>query len=340
MGQRIHQHAMKKTTLSVLAIAQALLALAVDPAKADIIFSDDFDGDTSDLNGTTPDITTNGAAWVACPAFKKDGSIEPNFGSATLAYTPVDGFVYTLDVSLRGVVGDSNWIGVGFANGQSTGTTANDRFITGNLIGTAWALFRGDASVNLNQSWLGTGVGNGGGTQDSSSWTGPLAGAMPGGDVDIRIVLDTSGGAGTWTASWLARRPIDAEYTVMRPATLMLTESMNSVGIALSRNLVDGIVESFTLSSVSSVTEKFKITGIVRDSGTGNVTLTFESVLDRIYNVETSTNLVDWNLILASEGGSPQAVFGGAGLTTDFTDSNPPAGGQVFYRVIDTGLDD
>ena len=232
-----------------LTAAIAALSAVMSPLGAVTIFSDDFSGDGSALNGSTPDMTTVGAAWVAAPAFRLDGSITPTSGSATLAFTPVDGQIYTLDASLLGVTGNGNWIALGFANGQSVGTASTDRFITGNVLGTGWMFVRGDASVNANQAWLGLGTGTNGGTTNSESWSS-LTNENPGGDVDMRIVLDTTGGAGTWTATWLARRPTDSSYTEVRPATLMLTESMNSVGLALSSGAVDGQIRSFSLTAV------------------------------------------------------------------------------------------
>ena len=225
-------------------------ALVSSSTYAATIFSDDFSGNGTDLNGSTPDITTGGATWIAASVFNRDGSIDPNPGSATLAFIPVNGFVYTLDTSLRGFSGNSNWFAMGFANGQNTGSTASQRFITGNVIGTAWMLFRGDASVNANQPWLGTGTGSNGGVVSTAAWAGSLTNANPGGDVDMRIVLDTTGGSGTWTSTWFAKRPSDSSYTEVRPETAMLTESMNSVGFALSNTGVDGEIVSFSLTSI------------------------------------------------------------------------------------------
>ena len=39
--------------------------------------------------------------------------------SLTLPFTPVDGFIYTLDASFSGVTGDTDWLALGFAKGQA-----------------------------------------------------------------------------------------------------------------------------------------------------------------------------------------------------------------------------
>lgn len=49
--------------------------LAATSAHAATVFSDDLSGDTRHLNGTTPDVTTGGAAWVAAAPFDSDGTI-------------------------------------------------------------------------------------------------------------------------------------------------------------------------------------------------------------------------------------------------------------------------
>ncbi len=211
-----------------------------------IIYSHDFSGGTGALNGTPVDVGT--ANWVASDLFRQNGTINPGPGSATLAFTPQDGNLYSLDATLTGVTGAGNdWIALGFANGQSLDTNTASRFITGQVIGTSWMLFRG--SNNGNFAFRGLGSGGNGGTTDGQQWVGPLANEG-GGDVDLRILLDTTGGPGTWTATWLAKRPTDADYTVVRPATAMLTESMNSVGLAIANPGISGGIQSFSLSIV------------------------------------------------------------------------------------------
>ena len=64
------------------------------------------------------------------------------------------------------------------------------------------------------------------------------------------------------------------------------------------------------------------------------VTLTFESIFERIYEIEVSPDLIDWTT-------HPDIAIGGEGETTQFTDTNPPADGEAYYyRVCDTGTDD
>ncbi|MEZ5302010.1 MAG: PEP-CTERM sorting domain-containing protein [Verrucomicrobiales bacterium] len=232
----------------VSALAMALVSSAAAPCA--VIFSDDFSGTGgTDLNGSLPDVTTGGAAWVAAPVFNQDGEIDPGPGSATLAFTPANGLIYTLDVSMTGLVysGSGNtadWLAIGFSEGQSTAADTNSRFITTTVIGKIWMLSRGDQATGDNQAFLGSATS---GTANGIPWAG---GPGIGGDFDLRLVLDTTGGAGSWTATWFAKRPADASFTEVRATAPLLNENINSVGIASSNGGVDGRVTRFSLTSV------------------------------------------------------------------------------------------
>ncbi len=229
-------------------VSALLFILSFSPLEAVTLLDHNFSGSGAvNLNGIAPDITTGGAAWVASPDFKADGSFAAEAGgSATLAFTPVSGKIYTLGCALSGVSGDTDWIALGFASGQSTVKDVTTRFITESVIGKAWLLIRGNAAVSANGALLGTDAS---GTADSAAWT-----AYPnqsGGDMLMRIVLDTTGGAGNWTATWYAKKPADSDYIQIRATTNMLTESITSVGFAISNPTVQGTIESFTLSDSS-----------------------------------------------------------------------------------------
>lgn len=236
-----------------------VLGLCIGPVSAGTLFFDDFSGTGSDLDGTTPDTTTGGASWVAAGTFKADGTTEDNGGSATLAFTPADGFIYTLDASYSGLGlvsgADTDWLAAGFVNTSisSGGGGTNDRFITGDTVGTAWMLVRGDQPLDPNAvAWSGTGALGAGNNGLAGGSVGlqltPIDSA-----IDMRIVLDTTAGGGpaNWTATWSVKRPADSSYTVVR-ATENLDPSavISAVGLARSNPGVTGTVESFSLTSV------------------------------------------------------------------------------------------
>jgi len=225
-----------------------LIICLTGTVEAVTIFYDVFDGSGSvSLNGITPDQTSGGATWVASQDFKADGAFAATAGgSATLAFTPVSGRIYTLDCSLSGVSGDADWFALGFAAGQSSASGTDDRFIQGNVIGKAWMFIRGDASVSTNNAFLGSDLS---GTVSGAAWT--TYASQSGGAMLMRIVLDTTGGAGHWNATWYVKKPVDADYAVVRPITKMLSESINSVGFAISSPTVSGTIVSFSLSDDS-----------------------------------------------------------------------------------------
>ena len=224
-------------------VAMSLVVPTVT-VNAEVIYSEDFSGDSSDINGTTPDVSATGAAWVAAPIFNQDGSLNPNPGSMTLAFTPDNGLIYTLDASLRGVTGDASWLALGFADGQSSKTSSSSRFVNADVLGIAWMLFRGDISTYSNKTQYG-------GTLDNAAdWTA-LTDLTT--DVDMRIVLDTTGGTGNWAVTWYAKAPADIDYTQVGTAVLPEV-TINSVGLASSGSGVDGTIESFSLSDNLNLT--------------------------------------------------------------------------------------
>lgn len=229
-----------KNTLKFLPFAGLILSSGA--AQAATIFEDTFTGDASDLNGKVPTTTTGGAAWVAASNFDRDGSFDGSGGTATLAFTPSNGLIYTLDASITGISGNGNWVALGFANGQNTTLGTTNRFVNGNLVvGRAWMLARGSNADDPNAAHT---VGS----SDGVLWTGSIANAN-GGALDLRVVLDTTGGTGAWTTSWLAKRPADGTYTEVRATSVVTNETFDSVGFAVSNAGVSGTLSSFSLTS-------------------------------------------------------------------------------------------
>jgi hypothetical protein len=173
---------------------------------------------------------------VAAPAFKSDGSLKNLTGSATLAFTPVDGVIYTLDASMTTTTGPSeDWIGLGFGRGQ---TTQPARFNSGGIAGRVWMLHRAaDTTKPVNRAWLST---------TTSDWVWP-SGSPLGGSMDMRIILDTTGRAGSWTATWYAKRPADEVYMMVRDTEPLINESITSVGFSMIAEDLSASIQSFQL---------------------------------------------------------------------------------------------
>jgi hypothetical protein len=240
--------------------AVATIALNAQLHAVTVIFEQDFTpgAGTAGLNGTSPTIGANN--WVAAPNFQADGDFaEVGGGSATIAFTPADGLVYTLDASFRNLAGtatvgapEQDWIALGFASGQSASTGNNFRFIQTTVIGKAWMLYRGANTTGTlpNGTQVGSATSGTNGGAGSANWSDAGLSTTFGGDIDLRVVLDTTGGAGNWTATWFAKLPASGSYTEVRAETVLVNEAINSVGVAISNTGFDGDMTRFRLTAV------------------------------------------------------------------------------------------
>jgi hypothetical protein len=289
--------------------------------------------ETTGLNGTSPTIGANN--WVASPLFQGDGDIMEGTagGSATLAFTPVDGFIYTLDASFRNLgptanVGspEQDWVAVGFAKGQSAITGANNRFINANVIGKAWMLYRGANTVGTldNVTHLGSATsGINAGAMPSTSLNWSALSTNYGGDIDMRVVLDTTGGTGNWTATWFAKLPASGTYTEVRAATTLLNEDINSVGVAISNPGIEGDLTRFSLTATSTALPN--ITDIEID-GNGDVILMLDGPVAGL-TVQRSGTLEGFSDVASTADTEANT------LTIDASDVDPDADGKDFFRV-------
>jgi hypothetical protein len=249
----------KKIYISLTA-GSLMLALAASNASAvTVIYQDDFSGGAVGLNGTNPDTGAN--PWIAAPTFSANGAVADSIGaSATLAFTPQNGFLYTLDASFRNFANagsvdpDQDWIAVGFANGQSTGTGNGPRFagtvVTNAVHGIAWSFVRGNTTATVeNTAWLGT-PADGSPTGGGIAWSDTALATTYASGLDLRVVLDTTGGTGTWNATWFAKAPASSDFTEVLGTTTLLSENINSVGIARSGQGFTADVTSFSLTAI------------------------------------------------------------------------------------------
>jgi uncharacterized sulfatase len=268
---------------SVLLIAGLGISLAVAQTT---ILSDDFSGGTGNVNSVAPDVRPGSETWTASPIFNADGSVDrptsSNQGSMTLPFIPANGFIYTLDASFSGVTGDTDWLGFGFANGQSPTSTTSDRFVGPTVTGATWMLFRGATPAPLATN--GNKIQRGLAAADPADWLDATLGDLEGGAIDLRIVLDTTGGTGAWTATWYAKLPASGSYTRVGATTTIPHAASNytSVGIAAASTHptsgTGGTIESFKLTalapSATALIHHWKLDGNATDSvGTANGTV-------------------------------------------------------------------
>lgn len=296
------------------------LSISAGCIQAETIFSEDFTGTSEDLDGSAPDIRPGTETWIAGPVFNQDGSLDPDPSSATLAFTPVDGNVYQLEVSVRDLEGNQNWIALGYGAGQSAAITAGNRFINDLLIGKAWMLCRGNADGN--QAFLGTDIS---GTQNGSSWNELLNET---GDIDLRIELDTRWGAGTWAATFFAKKPADLVYRIVREKGILVDEMINSVGIAVANTGIEGRIESFTLSNANN-SGPILVTDVVYSASEKMVTLSWTSSPGEVFALKYSSNMTNWTNELEDS----ISAGDGTETTRSFDVTDLAIGGKLFFRV-------
>jgi len=248
-----------------LALASLLLATSCLANAQGIIYQDDFSGSASTpLYGLSPDVDNNGGGntWVTrtdtgLPGglgreWYADGHIDTTLdinvnGAASLAFTPAAGNIYVLSVRFNQVIIDggesSNWLGVGFASGQATGSGAGAEFFGNDspthVTGHPWMMVRASNTPHPNQWFLGPGANAGG------AWT--TAVGATGGPVDLRIVLDTTTPA--WTVDFLAKNPADAGYTNVGSGTYAGNPTIGSVAVGGNFN-IGGSIDDFSLTVV------------------------------------------------------------------------------------------
>jgi hypothetical protein len=132
-----------KKYLSAGILAVAMMVCGISQASAAVIYSDSFSGSSAtELNGSTPSITTGGATWIASGEWLADGSVSTTFVSpevntdvvAYLPFTPTSGNIYELSLTGLTVTGSSTgWVSLAFLQNTDSfgffGTKTNPSII-------------------------------------------------------------------------------------------------------------------------------------------------------------------------------------------------------------------
>ena len=329
----------------------SLAALILSPVISSgvVIFSEDFegaDGGIGSLNGTMED--TTGAVWSTNGFATDNGVLQTGQfeGSALLGFTPTVGNVYDLSLD---VTGSDRWIGLGFSQSASTNEANNappNRLAQNG--GVSWFLFR-PATADLAQQ-----VEIFGGpnttpeaiiTDDGTDFSSTV------GAVTLQVILDTT--ADATGASFTADFLIDGNSVSSGPQTINVDIStIQSAGFSfegpVNATTTSPItVDNFELSNTSipePSTADLVITEIVRNTN-NDVELTWNSVEDRSYRLETSTGLnsedpVDGWIEVEGVDLTPSA-----GATTTFTLEAAifaalNSESRLFFRIVEEENDD
>jgi PEP-CTERM motif len=191
-------------TNSGLLVAGMLAVFCYSTGRAELIYSNLFNGGAVDINGTAPTYISPSASlfggsstalWNVTrdqpPPVEnyyayQNGTLGSRQETVLLPLTPVNGYVYTLEASLTftAVPPSGGWGAVGFAKFSPNSTTIDPRFNQTPITGNPWAL--------LNMG------GNGGGAVLYDAYNHSLPGVpnlmtalnTP---YTIDLVLDTTG---------------------------------------------------------------------------------------------------------------------------------------------------
>lgn len=209
-----------------------------------IIYENVFDGPAGNIHNTTPDRTTGGATFWSADTFEEDGSIQRVGSGSTgmyLPFTPAQGKQYYLECQIR--------------NLDSTGETTQDLyFFMGKGLSSPQQDSGPDASGMADPTMLAVGhvfksqTGNnmirlGDGMTPSavmSDYTDTTLRDTDT-DMDMRILLDTTGGAGNWRTTLYARAAGALAWTDISGSLAMMSEDIGAIGVGVGDTLTGDI---------------------------------------------------------------------------------------------------
>jgi hypothetical protein len=241
----------------------AVFTLGVTEASADIVlYSSSFGGAVgTNLNGQAVETsgatgaqhaqfgTSVSATWSAATAFKADGSFvesgaynsAANRASATLVFTPQDGYVYILTVTTGFTQlpnpAEAAFHAMGFF--ETSGYTGNINSATG---ADVWALTRsGDPGFDDQVAHYN--VTGGAGSRNSIPTTVEDTTAPS----TLRITLDTTGGSGNWSATYQVGNG-SGGFTQLASVADLNAVTIGSIGVGVYNADGANRFQSFELS--------------------------------------------------------------------------------------------
>jgi len=307
-----------ETVKSYLMLAILLALAGSNQITGQTIYYDNFDGlSGTDLNGTTPDITTGGATWVAGNDFDADGKVTNDGGSmgdsAYLPFVPQDHYIYELSAKIDTRVSPlrnntNDWIALGFTQ---LNTDPESRFYddNGSKNPVYWGMTRTNQTTTFDQTFTGVNT------------TGGQATATKSAD-HIRIVLDTA--AVTWVVSWY--------YDGVLQRTVNVDEALkpNFQYVAISHARPDGFIDDFTL------TQQLAVQAMRPNPANGNlvtstsVTLQWQpGVYAAKHDVYIGTSFEDVNKAATST----PIIYKGRKDPNNYTVTNLTPGITYYWRI-------
>jgi hypothetical protein len=220
------------------------------------ILDDDFTaGSAVDLHGTSPD--TGVSTWSANTEYQDDGTIvNPIRGGGYYPFTPVNGTFYLLEVQSAAVVTYEDGFNCiwGYYEDVTPDTDFQGPAYDGTINPTAAKavhLQRNIPTADRDRAYrLGS---DSNGAQHTKRYTDATLRDVSDNVLDLRIELDTTGGAGNWTARWLAKGVIASTWDEVGPETKLLSENVGAVGFSTDSNGVELTTDRIILTEQRSI---------------------------------------------------------------------------------------
>jgi hypothetical protein len=312
--------------------------LAAGPLCSEILFQDDFSGaGTSDLNGTTPDVTIGTTTWTAVTDYAADGSVAavPRVSAGRAAYLPLGTLInenrgnadaiYTLSATLDVLdTGSATWEAIGF---WPQVNPADNMFYEN---GNAWMLRRGNGDLRVFRGLsTANGIGENGASPNDVTGT-----------VDLRIVLDLTswdGATNYGTVTYSAKLTADTSYTEIASGPLdAANSSFGAVGFGGGE--IAAQLSYFELAKGSTATPD-PLQLVITQGSTG-FDFEWNSQTGMVYDLVTSLDLsgtpLGWPVYDPDGpgGADPYSDIPSDGLTTVLT-SVPADGPSRFFAVVE-----
>lgn len=196
-----------------------------------VTLSDTFSGGGgTDLDGQSPVVGTS--TWSAHTNYKADGTQTAINSGAYYPFAPVSGTSYDIIWGPRALA-ESDGLETTFFLGEGLNSDPDDTGIvafgrTDPTTLKAGFVLRKIGVTQLNACRLGDTID---GIADTVDFTdGPLKALSD--NIDLKLVLDTYGGAGNWTVEWFAKSTISSTWTQVRAPQGLLSEDITMLGWA------------------------------------------------------------------------------------------------------------
>jgi hypothetical protein len=211
------------------------------------VLYDDFSGAGAALDGTTPD--TGSGTWMAHSSYLDNGTMSAGVNSgAYYAWVPTSGNTYEIIWETSAITESDRLESRCFI---AVNTPSYAEQLGGTMNGNAWSttlragfILRDFGGTQSNACRMGDDYD---GEADTVVFTDATL-RTEDDAIDLRLVLDTTGGAGNWTATWYAKDPAASAWTLVRDEATLLSEAIGAVGWSNDNNTT-----TFTMDEIKVI---------------------------------------------------------------------------------------